>query len=288
MEEISISLSKQLGEARIELSGATAIGPSHVQAGLPNQDSLTFADQDGLLLLAVADGAGSLARSDEGSELAVSTAIQSVWNLSRSSISQGESPDLVGALARAVLAARAGLLELDYWREAGSTLVVAALSVDSFAVAALGDSFAVAEHSSGELTLIQPPAVGEFANITELLGSADPTVRICSGELRALSGLALCSDAFEHGTLMQRVPTPGFWSQIFVMARGGGLNARELIKFMDGQGKIDDDATIFGVGINPSGSSDSAFELRDYNLKELEAIATDDSGSTVAGIPIDF
>lgn len=284
MEEINISLSKSLGDARIELSGATAIGPYHVQAGLPNQDAQGFVHQDDLLLLAVADGAGSLARSDEGSELAVSTAIQSAWK----SLSGNQEPDIVGALARAVLDARSGLLGLDYWREAGSTLVVAALSPESFAVAALGDSFAVAEHSSGELALVQPPAVGEFANITELLGSPDPTVRICSGDLGALSGLALCSDAFEHATLEQRVPTPGFWSQIFRMARGGVLNAQELIRFMESQGKIDDDATIYGVGISSPQPSHRPFEIEDYSLAELEAIASDGSSPAVAGIPTDF
>jgi hypothetical protein len=54
---------------------ATVTGPSHVSQGLGNQDNLIAkAIADRVLVLAVADGAGSREYSDEGSKFAVRAA----------------------------------------------------------------------------------------------------------------------------------------------------------------------------------------------------------------------
>lgn len=193
------------------------------------------------------------------------------------------------------------MLSLDYWEQAGSTLVLALLTEDSFAVATLGDSFAVVQDSTGDFHLVQPPSVGEFANITKLLSSREFTVSMATGSLSELRGLALASDAFEHATLEQRVPTAGFWAQIFGMARQGKLSVFELIRFMDGQGKIEDDATLIAVGAEGDFLSEevSTIELRDYSLEELQELAgvpagavEDEHREAVAlprqGLPTDF
>ena len=57
-------LTKELGGQKLTLSASTAIGPYHVQSGAPNQDAYDLISGDGFLALAVADGAGSLARPD--------------------------------------------------------------------------------------------------------------------------------------------------------------------------------------------------------------------------------
>lgn len=267
-------LSHRLGSTELKLSAATVIGPAHGPAGLPNQDAYDLISGDGFLVLAVADGAGSLARSDEGSELAVEVGAGTVADLYLAVRREGTEPDLPRILAQSILEARAAVLTLDFWREAGSTLVLALLTEKSFAVAAVGDSFAVVQTASGDLRLVQPPAAGEFANITKLLTSEGITVSICGGELAGLGGLALCSDAFEHATLEQRVPTAGFWGTVFSMARSGKLNAEELIGFMDSQGKIDDDATLIGLATDGAETSatDSLWE-QDYSFEELQQLA---------------
>lgn len=268
-------LKHSLAAAELKLSAATEIGPYHVQAGLPNQDAYDLLSGPGFLSLAVADGAGSLERSDEGSEFAVEVAAGMAADLLIAAQRERREPDLPQILAEAVLEARSAVLTLDYWEQAGSTLVLAAFSETAFGIAVLGDSFAVVQDRQGGLSLVQPPSVGEFANITKLLTSEQSTVSICWGNISELSGIALCSDAFEQPTLEQRVPTVGFWSTVFAMARKGSLKVSELISFMDSQGKIEDDATLIALGIENSAesSSPSAIEHRDYDLDELRALA---------------
>lgn len=269
-------LNHRLGDSELKLSAATQMGPYHAKLGIPNQDAYDLISGEGFLSLAVADGAGSLERSDEGSELAVEVGAGMAADLMLAADREGRTPDLPRFLAESIIEARGALFTLEHWREAGSTLVLALLSPDSFAVAVLGDSFAVVQDSAGALTLVQPPAVGEFANITKLLTSDEPTVSICSGPLSALSGLALCSDAFEQPTLENRVPTPGFWSTVFSMGRKGGLKVDELIAFMDGQGKIEDDATLIALAADREPLDPEAAELieqRDYSLLELKELA---------------
>lgn len=267
-------LSHRLGSTELKLSAATAIGPAHGPAGLPNQDAYDLISGDGFLVLAVADGAGSLARSDEGSELAVEVGAGMAADLYLAARRDGAEPELPKILAQSILEARSTVFTLDFWREAGSTLVLALLTENSFAVASVGDSFAVVQTAAGELKLVQPPAAGEFANITKLLTSDGIITSICGGKLTALSGLALCSDAFEHATLEQRIPTAGFWSTVFPMARGGKLKAEELIRFMDSQGKIDDDATLIALATDGTEAPalDSLWE-RDYSFEELQELA---------------
>lgn len=270
-------LTHNLGAREFFSSAATAIGPYHIQAGLPNQDAYDLITTDDFITLAVADGAGSLARSDEGSELAVEVAAGMAADLLLDSKRNGTTPDLPKILAESILEARSAMFTLDYWREAGCTLVLAVLLEESFAVAVIGDSFSVVQQSNGKLTLIQPPSVGEFANITKLLTSNEATVSVCSGLTSDLKGLALCSDAFEHSTLEQRVPTAGFWGTVFTMASKGNLKADELIGFMDKQGKIEDDATLIAIAptvqTETIQSSDSSLTMSEYSLDEFEVLA---------------
>lgn len=276
-------LSHTLGTVELQLSGATAIGPYHVQMGLPNQDAYDLIAGKGFLTLAVADGAGSLERSDEGSELAVEVGAGMAADLILKARRERSAISMPELLAEAILEARSALFTLDFWEQAGSTLVLAALSEDSFGVAVLGDSFAVVK-SDSELKLVQPPSVGEFANITKLLSSADPTVSICWGPLSELRGLALCSDAFEQSTLEQRVPTEGFWNRVFTMSAAGKLEAGELISFMEGQGKIEDDATLVVLGVSGPLALDNpenSIELKNFSLEEIEEL----SGRRAAAVP---
>lgn len=265
-----------LGERELFSSTGSTIGPYHIQENLPNQDAYDLIATDDFLVLAVADGAGSLARSDEGSELAVEAGAGMAADLLLDHQRNSTTPNLEKVLAESILEARSAVFTLDYWREAGSTLVLAAVTKESFAVAALGDSFAVVQAMNGNLDLVQPPAAGEFANITKLITSSDPTVSICRGNTEDLRGLAVCSDAFEHSSLEQRVPTRGFWNTIFSMASKGSLSVKQLIDFMDSQGKIDDDATMVAVAITGSTLEDSQgveFIHSEYNLQELKDLA---------------
>ncbi len=288
--------SHRLGERTLELSAATAIGPYHGQAGLPNQDAHDYILLDGMAVLAVADGAGSLERSDEGSELAVEVAAGMAADLLLAAARSEELPDLRSILAQSIWEARAAVLTLDYWKQAGSTLVLAVLTDREFAVGALGDSFAVVHSTDGKLHLIQPPAAGEYANITKLLTSDNPTVSICSGPLSSIDALALCSDAFEHSTLEQRKPTAGFWDRVFAMGAQGRLSVNELIEYMDGQGRIEDDATMIVASLAEAPQEAAPLSFEELDLLELSELANDGAeedeprefDGVIRGIPREF
>ena len=147
-------LNHRLGDSELTLSAATQMGPYHAKMGIPNQDAYDLISGEGFLSLAVADGAGSLERSDEGSELAVEVGAGMAADLMLTADREGRTPDLPKILAESILEARSMVFTLDHWREAGSTLVLALLSRDSFAVAVLGDSFAVLQDDAGELSLV--------------------------------------------------------------------------------------------------------------------------------------
>lgn len=62
----------------ISITVGRSIGPEHVREGSPNQDAFGYFHSDRLIAVAVADGLGSAAHSDEGSEAAVQIAIRRI------------------------------------------------------------------------------------------------------------------------------------------------------------------------------------------------------------------
>ena len=63
--------------ARWRIAGATARGASHIRRGAPNQDAIRWAEADGAVAVALADGHGGAAheRSEIGSAIAVEVAV---------------------------------------------------------------------------------------------------------------------------------------------------------------------------------------------------------------------
>src|ERR1051326_4646068 len=95
------------GQVRWRVSGATRRGSSHVRSGLPNQDAIEYwASNDGnIAVLAVADGHGSglCFRSDAGSRIAVTTAVE-LFREFATTMRSDQSPSSIADRARAVLA----------------------------------------------------------------------------------------------------------------------------------------------------------------------------------------
>lgn len=154
--------------------GASVVGPSHVHAGLPNQDAYAFEIVDGALIVVVCDGAGSAASAEVGAGLMARALLDS---LRGASITAGVPPALwaTAALrdARQRLeeeAARAGRPLSDY-----HTTVVAAVLLpqgDGY-VLHIGDGAAIASASlagdgaaNWKGASVSAPENGEYANET--------------------------------------------------------------------------------------------------------------------------
>lgn len=166
-----------LQAAEWAVAAAAVPGRAHAALDLPCQDALAYrTGPDGLLVLALADGAGSAELSDRGARTAVDETLDA--------LSAALAEDLPSSpegwsevLATAFEWAR---LELEFLaaeerrplRDFATTLTCVAAVGDWLAVASLGDGVVVAG-DGGELTTINTLQRGEYANETVFLTQED-------------------------------------------------------------------------------------------------------------------
>lgn len=230
------------------ISGATRIGESHVKTNTPNQDAYAYAvyDGDGVVLLAVADGAGSLRSSHHGAQQSVKLAIQTL----NSELSKEDKSVefLESAVAESVFVANDSLLEKTNSKDLGCTLTVVAITPYGWASCSHGDSFAIIKTQSGDMLFATDTNdSGEFANTTNLLGrseSINPT--IYSGDSTP-SAVAVSTDGLLRISVENNNPTPGFWGTVF---NPNGIDGDAFLEFLENKGKLYDDTTFCAVVIS--------------------------------------
>lgn len=158
--------------------GASVVGTSHLSAELPCQDAHAVRLlPGGALLVAVADGAGSAARAEEGARRAVERAMD--WL----EIAMGEPPTREDGWRAAMLgafrAASEGLDELAAaddvpLRAFATTLTCVVATADCLVVGQIGDGVAVARNEHGRLFTTIRPRRGEYANEASFLTMPRP------------------------------------------------------------------------------------------------------------------
>lgn len=165
---------------------------------MPCQDRLGCeALADGSLIAAVADGAGSAARSGRGAEIAVQTTMTSI----KDALNEGRT-DVPALLLQAAREARAAVLheaELEGVgaRSYASTLLAAVLSSRGDAALQIGDGV-IAVKAEDEWCWVFWPQKGEYANTTRFLTDDDAVCQIQVEELRqGVVDIALMSDGLE-------------------------------------------------------------------------------------------
>ena len=191
--------------------GAAVQGLSHQRADLPCQDAQGHRKlPDGSLLVAVADGAGSAARSDEGAQAAVQAALD--W-LTEGLAGEGplDELDKIELLLGAFEEARQVLLTLA--EEAGeplrlfaTTLSLAVIRENRLMVGQIGDGVVVGKTTGEELFVASPQQRGEYANETYFLSQEDALehvdIQLFEQEIEAL---AVMSDGLSR--LALRLPS---------------------------------------------------------------------------------
>lgn len=211
-------------------------GPYHRQNNIPNQDMPFWHEEGDWFIGAVADGAGSLKYSDVGAYDAASAAVQAIWS-SRDSAALEDLP------AIGIEAARKTQMGYEEYKEYGSTLTIVILKSDgSWAAGGVGDSFGVIHLEDGSHEFITGTAVGEYANITELLTSLEIHPLYKSGE--GATGFSLSSDGLENVAISKGEAHAGFWNGIRDKANDGSLNVQELFAWLDSLDRIVDDTTL--------------------------------------------
>lgn len=214
----------------------TKVGPFHKES----QDALGIRHVDDVILMAVADGAGSLSRSGDGAVLAVESSLDYLESV----LTQGLTKE---HLEGAVLFARECVLALDEYRQYGSTLVVVALAENAWIAAAVGDSFLVARNGD-QYTLFTGERISEFTNITALLTS--DKVNVVSMEGYGSDTVILSSDGLEYCSLEKGVPFNRFWTPIINQASEGKLSVNRFFDFLESKDLIVDDTTLVGATRN--------------------------------------
>jgi hypothetical protein len=154
--------------------GASVQGTSHEKVEMVCQDAHAYRIlSDGVILAAVADGAGSADRSDQGAHCAVERALACI-----EAVLDGVSPEddtgWEALLAEAFCQARNAIAQLAKAeglapRAFATTLTCAVVADKCLAVGQIGDGIAIAEDEDGNLFAASHPQHGEYANETYFL-----------------------------------------------------------------------------------------------------------------------
>ncbi|MFN8474337.1 MAG: PP2C family serine/threonine-protein phosphatase [Anaerolineae bacterium] len=237
--------------------GASASGQSHDAQGVPCQDAHAYRVlEDGTLLVAVADGAGSAARAQEGAQNAVLCAL--AWLVDALELDAPDDVDSWRALmtdtfavTREVMAAIAHEACMPL-REYSATLMCVVVTDVWLVVGQIGDGIIVLE-DRGELTVAVRPQRGEYANESAFLtmsALSDYVVIEVTG--RPPEALAVTTDGLLRlaAKMPEVVPYGPFFAPLFAFAAGADdPNQAEaaLAGFLSSQRvrtRTDDDTTL--------------------------------------------
>ena len=204
-------------------AGVSMIGTKHTKKAVPCQDACRFkALPTGELVIAVADGAGSAMRAQEGAELAVNVA---AYYLSRA-ISQYK-PNSVKAwkviirhsfeLARAMLIKQA-LDQATILQEYATTLQIIVMANDWTVSALVGDGTAIGLANDNSLISLMTPQKGEYANATNFItnGSFMDKLVVQVWPI-SVAGVAVLTDGLLQLAVNEKdnKPFPQFFNPLF-------------------------------------------------------------------------
>ena len=223
---------------------ASLMGPGHEAASLPNQDYADYCEFGDGFALVLADGAGSKPQSDRGAWMASSAALRSLQASLRRVEEGGDDPGMEAMVTTAMHAAIDFVASDPEAHELGCTLILAFAQGEELTLATLGDSLGVVGLASGELELLFNGRVSEFANETELVTNANPTISIERYDRSEVNHVALVSDGFEDFAFSQGLIFDPFWRRVFDWASDGELDLQAMLEHVQTSGKLSDDTTI--------------------------------------------
>jgi serine/threonine protein phosphatase PrpC len=238
--------------------GASVCGTSHQQNGQACQDAHGWRlSRHGILVAAVADGAGSTPLGGLGARVAADAAIAAACsgftNPSRLEEQQGKEL-LIPTLEAAHRAVAEEAARQDHpIGDLASTLILAVAGSDFVAAIQVGDGAAVVEDDHEQMIALTRPQRGEYANETNFLTSAEylscAQAVVWKGTPRSL---ALFSDGLQMLALDMQPCQPHipFFSPLFQFVRAvtdESEGQQQLTSFLCSPrvtGRTDDDLTL--------------------------------------------
>jgi hypothetical protein len=237
---------------------ASVAGTSHQKLDIPCQDAHAWRIlPHGLILISVADGAGTANRAANGARSAVDCAVQAL----EESLSQGLPQDAGGweglvidvfhqARQRLIDLAEAEALPL---KEFATTLTCVAVAADWLALGQVGDGVVVVGQRDDDLALAAQPQRGEYANETRFLTMETALDQMeVWVENRAVDHLVVLSDGLSRLALKMpgyKPHGPFFYPLLAFAAEAhdSSLAAQQLAAFLTSERvgeRTDDDKTL--------------------------------------------
>ena len=247
---------------------ASVQGTSHAKTGQPCQDSSSVGKHapEGMLVAAIADGAGSAELSADGSRIAACAATKEAVRLIRLHVQPFYEGVLEEILKEAVHYARKELQAEARRREKelrsfATTLIIAICAPEITGAAQIGDGAMVKtdkrmpqDDEDGGYALFSAPQRGEYANTTNFITSSgwqdSLEVRTRRG---GVSRLAMFTDGIQSIALnaaSDNAPHAPFFDPLFRWAdkqEDAGVASRSLAAFLSSPrvtARADDDLTL--------------------------------------------
>jgi len=240
-------------------AGASVSGTSHKRLSLPCQDAYHFEQPSaGIMLMAVADGAGSAARSDEGASIAVKAAVEYLQKSCGEYIGSENEEGIESLFLDSVKTARFAVEKHAEESNEDVSLFACTLllifAVREFvALAQIGDGGVVIQDYEGKITGLTVPEPSRYANETYFLVSPNAfehlQFRFWKGETKHI---AMFSDGLQYLCLRMPDGTPydEFFKPLFRFldsSRDQSLLEKNLTDFLVSQkvkAHTDDDITL--------------------------------------------
>ena len=243
---------------RWRVAGASVAGAGHVRDGLPCQDAHAWRRlAEGVLVAAVADGAGSAPCARDGAHAAVAAAVEhaaAVWAATRPQARHDWGELVQGAFGVARQAVQRAARALGRpFPDLAATLLLAVGTPEQTAAGQVGDGAVVARFAGQGLTALTRPPRTEHLNETTFLTSdgslSELQFALCD---EPALGLALLSDGLQMLALKmpQGEPHAPFFAPLLRFTAGAAEPARadeQLQAFLQSPGVVqrtDDDVTL--------------------------------------------
>lgn len=240
-------------------AGTSVCGTSHKKLALPCQDAYHFEQPSAeIIMMAVADGAGSASRSDEGASIAVKAAIRHLQESYNECLNpedeEGIKSLVLDSVDRARLAIEKHAEESnDEVSAFACTLLLTFATGEFVAFAQIGDGGVVIQDFEGKITGLTIPEPSTYANETYFLVSPNASehtqFQLWKGRTKHI---AMFSDGLQHLCLQmpEGIPYDKFFKPLFEFldsSREQSILEENLTDFLNSQ-KVkehtDDDITL--------------------------------------------
>jgi hypothetical protein len=259
--ENKLAKSKKNQEKKIgwRFAGTSVCGSSHEKLALPCQDAYHYEQPSAeIIMMAVADGAGSALRSDEGASIAVKVAIEHLRESYHKCLNPKYEEDIKSLILGSMNKARESVEKYAKENnvkvsEFACTLLLTCATDKFIAFAQIGDGGVVIQNDKSEIIGLTIPESSTYANETSFLVSPNALdhtqFKLWKGKAKHI---AMFSDGLQYLCLQMPdgIPYDKFFKPLFKFldsSKGQSILEKKLTEFFKSpkvRSHTDDDITL--------------------------------------------